>query len=225
MANSIDRIPKELVSRTEMLEADTPITRVLAVVQKNNAALVSKDGSYYGVVDMRSLSRGKGMRINKNAIALNYAVRVPKIFPTTTIDDAVFYFYNSKATALPYFEENKPVGIVNRYTLLKVLLSIDALSGIKCSDIMTTPVLGIDANANLAQANSVMSDRDIGRLIVIENGKLSGIITKHDISANYAVTKERAPEMKSKLYSPSNIIVRNIMEKSPITIGASDEVR
>ncbi|MEM0142935.1 MAG: CBS domain-containing protein, partial [Candidatus Parvarchaeum sp.] len=159
------------------------------------------------------------------APVLKYAVKVPKIMHTTSLDDAVFYFYRSKRNALPYVEEDKVVGVLDRFTLMKMLLSTDSIKDMKCSDIMTSPALGIDLKASIAQASSAMADRNVNRLLVLDNKKLAGLITRHDLISKMTVTDERYPDMKSKRYSPSNITIASVMEKSPVSIEATEDVK
>ncbi|MCL4404455.1 CBS domain-containing protein, partial [Candidatus Marsarchaeota archaeon] len=147
------------------------------------------------------------------------------IMRTTSLDDAVFYFYRTKRNALPYAEEDKVIGVIDRFTLMKMVLSMEMLKGLKCSDIMSSPVLAIDSKASLAQASSAMADHNVNRLLVLENGKMVGLLTKHDLIRNFTVANDRSPEMSTNRYSPSNIVVSSIMEKSPATIESGEDAR
>lgn len=223
---TLDRIPKSVITQVPIFEADTAMTKVLPAVHKNPAVLVNNKGAFYGIVDFRSVHReAKSLKMNKNAPVLKYAVKVPKIMRTTSLDDAIFYFYRSRRNALPYVEEDKVVGVLDRFTLMKMLLSTDSIRDMKCSDIMTSPALGIDSKASVAQASSAMADRNVNRLLVLESGKLAGLITRHDLISKMTVIDERYPDMKSKRYSPSNITIESVMEKSPVSIDAKEDVR
>ncbi len=223
---TLDRIPKSVITQVPIFEADTAMTKVLPAVHKNPAVLINNKGEFYGIVDFRSVHReSKSLKMNKNTPALKYAVKVPKIMRTTSLDDAVFYFYRSRRNALPYVEEDKVVGVLDRFTLMKMLLSTDSIRDMKCSDIMTSPALGIDSKASIAQASSAMADRNVNRLLVLDNGKLAGLITRYDLISKMTVIDQRYPDMKSRRYSPSNITIESIMEKSPVSIDAKDDVR
>jgi CBS domain-containing protein len=50
-------------------------------------------------------------------------------------------------------------------------------------DVMTTEVVTIRADASLAYAARVLTDRKIGCLPVVENGRLVGILTEGDFVA------------------------------------------
>lgn len=53
--------------------------------------------------------------------------------------------------------------------------------GAKVADVMTTEVVTVEAGDTVEDAATVMAERDISRLPVLEEGKLVGIITKGDI--------------------------------------------
>ncbi|MCL4387900.1 CBS domain-containing protein [Candidatus Marsarchaeota archaeon] len=223
---TLDRIPRSVITQVPIFEADTAMTKVLPAVYKNPAVLVNNRGAFYGIVDFRSVHReSKSLKMNKNVPVLKYAVKVPKIMRTTSLDDAVFYFYRSRRNALPYVEDDKVVGVLDRFTLMKMLLSTDSIRDMKCSDIMASPALGIDLKASIAQASSAMADRNVNRLLVLDNGKLAGLITRHDLISKMTVIDERYPDMKSKRYSPSNIAIESVMEKSPVSIESNTDVR
>ena len=223
---TLERIPSSVVSQVPVFDANTAMTKVIPAIHKNPAVLVNKDGVFYGLVDFRSVHRESiSLKLNKKAPVLKYAVKVPKIMRSTSLDDAVFYFYRSKRNALPYFDDEKVIGVIDRFTLVKMLLSMNTLKGLKCSDVMTSPILAVDANASIAQASSAMASHNVNRLLVVKDGKMEGLITKHDLIRNYTVIDEREPDMKTKKYSPSNIRVSSIMESSPVTVDINDDLK
>ena len=63
-----------------------------------------------------------------------------------------------------------------------------------------------------------MDAKRVNRLIVLQNGKFAGLITNYDISKQYARGEERLPEMKTKMYSPSNVAVSSVMERNARSI-------
>jgi CBS-domain-containing membrane protein len=223
---TLERIPVSVISQVPVFDANVAMTKVLPSVYKNSAVLVNKDGAFYGIIDFRSVHReSKSLKLNKNAPALKYAVRVPKIMRSTSLDDAIFYFYRSRRNALPYMDDDKVIGVLDRFTLMKMLLSMDLLKGIKCRDVMTSPALAISSKASIAQASNAMADHKVNRLLVLDNGKMVGLITKHDLISKFTITDERYPEMKSSRYSPSNIMIDSIMEKNTQTINVDDDLR
>ncbi|MCL4373880.1 MAG: CBS domain-containing protein [Candidatus Marsarchaeota archaeon] len=225
MAN-IEKIPDELITKAASFDYNTPITEVIPSLGKYEAVIIKKDKSYYGIIDTRALYRGKpGLRVSKGEKAGKFAVRVPKISDSTSIDDVIYYFYRGRVKALPYIKGNSIKGVLGRKTMLKMLLSLGILKDMHVEEAMSTPVLALSYQASLAQAESAMRENKVNRLVVIgEDDSLQGIITHYDIIKNFTKTGERLPEMKTVSYSPSNVPIGSIMEKNPQTISAGSNV-
>jgi CBS domain-containing protein len=127
-------------------------------------------------------------------------------------------------TSLPYSNGKKVTGVFERKMLLKILLSLNVLENMKVNEVMTTPVLTIDAKANLAQAKSTMRDKKINRLLVMQNDKFAGLITNHDMISHYTKSQERRPMMKDTAYAPSNIAISSVMETNTMQVQANRDV-
>ncbi len=87
------------------------------------------------------------------------------------------------------------------------MVCILSLHEIKASDIMKEPIT-IDSNASLEEAILKLINTGVGSLIVVENNKLVGIVTKRDI-------------IWSIMYGGKNIVntkVSEVMTKQLITV-------
>jgi len=60
---------------------------------------------------------------------------------------------------------------------------------LKVSDKMSTSVITVDIHKSLEDALNLMHDKAIRRLLVTENGRLSGIITQTDLMNAMRTTK------------------------------------
>jgi CBS domain-containing protein len=81
-------------------------------------------------------------------------------------------------------------------------------------EIMSTGPSTISADATVADVASVMKAKEIGSLIVLEDGRPNGIVTERDI-----VTKVAAFDKK-----PSTVLVKEIMTSPLIAIHPHQEV-
>ncbi len=216
----LQNIPKELISDTLNLDYRTPMSKVSPYLKKYPAIIITKDKDYYGVVDSRTIYRAKqGLNLPSSEKVERFSVRAPKITNSTSIYDLVNYFYKSSVKALPYSSGNRIVGVLERTTFLKVLLSLNILEDMKVNQAMSTPVLTIDANASISQAKATMRERKVNRLIVLKDSKFAGLITNYDIVKNYTTKGTgRLPEMKTEIYNPSNINIGSVMEKNTRSI-------
>jgi CBS domain-containing protein len=222
----INNIPESLISKTEFFEMKTPITKVVPSVQKYDAVVINKDGSYFGIIDSRELYKDVvNMAVSKNESSERYVVRAPRITDSTSIDDVIYYFNKSRTKALPYSKNNKVTGILKRTTLLKVLLSLNRLGSITVSQAMATPIIGVDIKATVSQARSTMRQNKVNRLAVLENEKFVGIVTNYDLIDKYFTPQERLPERKHDSYNPSNITLSSAVHREPQTIDYNESLK
>ncbi len=215
-------MPKELISDTVSFDARTPVTKMVSAIGRYGAVVVTKGSRYYGIVDNRSLQRfAVGSGVSKDNVG-KYAVSVPAADSSMSIDGILLNFQKSRAKALPFVSNGKVRGVIKRFTLLKVLLSLKMLSDISAGEVMTSPVLAIDADATLSQARSAMRTNRVSRLVVLSGGKLYGIITDHDLLLSYSRKGERLPEMKSESHNQSDAQLRSVAARDLVVVDYAD---
>ena len=84
--------------------------------------------------------------------------------------------------SLVVVHQGTPTGIVTeRDIVTKVAASDLQPSRIIVKDIMSSPVVAVPPNEEVAEAAKLMSERKIRRLPVVQEGKLVGMITENDI--------------------------------------------
>ncbi len=76
-------------------------------------------------------------------------------------------------------------------------------------DVMVTDVVTVEPDVNVRRAVRAMNDFEIGCLVVVEAGRVVGILTERDVLKR-VVDEGRKPEETS---------VREVMSKPPITIS------
>lgn len=83
----------------------------------------------------------------------------------------------------------------------------------KVKDYMSTPVYIIERNEPVQRARNLMFKYGIGRLPVMDNGKLVGIVTKYDITNRLA---QAAPEWRRRPID--KVPIQIVMTENPVTI-------
>ncbi len=213
---ALNRIPDELISKTLTFDYKTPITKVIPELVKHPAVVVYKNKSYLGIIDSRTFYRsGQNLRLGKTETLEKFITKVPRITESTSVEDLVYYFYRARVKALPYSDGKRIIGVLDRTTLLKMMLSMGMLKDIQVREAMTTPVLAIGNDASITQAKATMRDQKVNRLVVLDNGRLAGLITNHDIVQGYTKIEDRLPERSSRNYGASNVTVSDMMERNP----------
>ena len=117
------------------------MSSVIMHLKKYPAVVLYKDKDYYGIVDSRSIYRARhGLKLQEGEKVERFATKVPQITNSTQVYELVNSFYKSGVKALPYSNGSKITGVLERRTLLKVLLSLNLVEGIQINQAMTTPV-------------------------------------------------------------------------------------
>ncbi|MFQ6080489.1 MAG: cyclic nucleotide-binding/CBS domain-containing protein [Candidatus Bathyarchaeia archaeon] len=79
-------------------------------------------------------------------------------------------------------EDGKPVGILTERDIMKKVCPEKlCTSAVTAGQVMSKPLITIEADARLGEAAMLMTEKDIRRLLVTDKGKVVGIITQKDI--------------------------------------------
>jgi predicted transcriptional regulator len=79
-------------------------------------------------------------------------------------------------------DEDKPMGIATERDILQrvVAKGLDA-SKVKMKDIMSKPLITVSGDTLIINATRIMQKSKVRRLLVMEKGKIVGIITERDL--------------------------------------------
>lgn len=134
------------------------------------------------------MHRGKEVSILQSLTAADVmTARVDTVRDTDTIDSVIAAMQETHHTGFPVLDEqNLLVGIITlsdiRRSTLKGRLER------RVSEVMTRPVVAMPPQTNMNEVLRVMTERDIGRVPVVdlhENDRLIGMITRSDVLSGY----------------------------------------
>jgi len=77
--------------------------------------------------------------------------------------------------------KGKPVGIITERDVVRRVVARKKSAQIKCREIMSSPLAIILADAKVDEAAARMGQRGIRRLVIMDRGKLLGVISSLDI--------------------------------------------
>jgi len=97
------------------------------------------------------------------------------VTPDAKVKDVIALMLKHKHLGYPVIENGKLVGIVT----LKDL--VDADENLEIGNVMTKDLVTISPNSSAFEALKLMSERRIGRIPVVENGRLVGIVSRSDL--------------------------------------------
>lgn len=103
--------------------------------------------------------------------------------PNASAIEAAKIMSKAEVGCLVVADGNNALGIVTeRDMLTKVTAKGKAPSRVKVSQIMSSPIITVRPDDSIRKAAKLMRDNNIRRLVVMNNGKLRGIITIRDIT-------------------------------------------
>ena len=103
----------------------------------------------------------------------------------TTVSEAARIMDQKLIGSVLIKEGSEIIGIVTERDILrKVVAKGKNTDIITAKDIMSRPLITIDANNDALEASRIMDEKRIRRIVVTENGKAIGKVTANSISRN-----------------------------------------
>ncbi|RLI06427.1 inosine-5-monophosphate dehydrogenase [Candidatus Bathyarchaeota archaeon] len=79
-------------------------------------------------------------------------------------------------------DKDEPVGVITERDIVRSVVAKDRLpSEVRAKDIMSKPLITIDADEDIKEAARRMAKFDIRRLIVMHKGRMVGIVSSRDL--------------------------------------------
>jgi CBS-domain-containing membrane protein len=141
---------------------------------------------------------------------------------TSLIDVAKLMLSNGIGSLPVMDNEENLVGIVSKADFLE-MASGKAFDKIPIKDVMSTNITSIDSSERVVHARRLMIDSKRGRLPVINDGVLVGMITSKDLIRVFIDIKKNIPDnhQKTKL---KEVLVEDIMSANPLSANENESI-
>jgi len=190
-------LPVDNVMRNNPITVSTDMTlpQLLEIMIKYGIGAIpvtDKDGKYIGLVTERSLIKYLTGKVTGVLVKDVMTENVIYVSANTSLGEAMKTMVNTGVRRLPIVKGDivagmlsckDIVGFIGSHKIFAVLKqkTVDELLNLPVSDVMRTNVLTISPDADIGEAASIMNVKKVGSLLVIQDGKLKGIITARDI--------------------------------------------
>jgi len=186
--------------------------------------LVMHNNNIHGIVTMRTITRELGTRkkLSLPASAMHVATATTdnynKVLPDMSVDDGVILM-NKNNGILLIIDHDNVAGWVTPQQVIENYPFSNSYAG----EIMRQPIT-IGPGERVIHARRMMLDNDIGRLPVIENGELVGIVTEHDIATGLRAFRDLVSgnQQDSRI---KNLLAEDIMTRGVISVKTNAHIK
>lgn len=207
------------------VDVDQRLAKVRSIFERENpkGVIVTNSGEYAGVITERQLLQS---HVEDSTKAGAMADSAPKIDRTADVRNVARMLVEGGTKVAPVFEDDDHWGMITADAILEAVL--DNLDVLSVDQIYTDSVVTATEDTNIGRAINLLRENGISRLPVVnESGKLTGMVTTHDIidvavrDMDKATHGDRAGDIDRVLDLP----VYDVMRSPVTTIGIEHSVR
>lgn len=192
VAGYAEKVPT-VTGETAMLDAARLMLRskstLLPVVESEERPVLR------GVVTLLDVFRNIELeKLPKKRICEIMSTKVVTASPNDPITRIWDKMVEEDFTGLPVIKDGKPIGMITRFDILKrgwariskesETRPVDSTQ-MRVEKLMSTPMFSVSPQASLASAIEIMLKHDVGRISVVEDEKLVGIVDRNDLIESY----------------------------------------
>ncbi len=210
---------KDIMVQPHKIDKSDTISHALDLMEKKGTKrlMVVHNDQMLGVLTMRSLTKELGTRkkLSKPASSLHVATAVSdnfvKVLPDTDLSDALTLM--KKKGGVIVITNN---GDVLGWVTPKELMEANRFTGY-AGEIMEKNPINVSPSDRVSHARHLILDNNVGRLPVVENGKLVGIVAEEDIVAAMRAFRDLVAgnQQDSRI---KNLLVGDIMTRSVTSV-------
>jgi len=187
-------------------------------------AVLDDKGKYAGVITRRWIIRsGLDFASTKVKTLMRPA---PKVDPSVSLSKTAKLMIESGVRQLPVFEKRKLLGFITDESIIHGTVT-QQWGNTKVKEIMTKAPYTIEANRSAGAVLSLIRERGISHVPVMDNGKLMGMISIQDIIAHVFQPQHRQTlgEIVGEKIPTLNIPAKGIMNSPAITVQAETTLK
>ena len=193
--------------------------------KKISRVIVTSDGEFCGMLTEKDIAEhiGSARHGKSSPTSLHTSTAMNPSFistsPDTSIEKAAKKMLKSGISSLPVLNDGKLAGIVTKTDIVRTLEASET----KLEDIMKTNVTTVSPNDRIVHARRLMLDNKIGRVVVVDNGEVVGILT--GMGAARALYNFKAVTDRGHSSRIRTITVEDTMTPKVITLDTKAKVK
>ena len=217
---------KNLMSTTLItIDKDQNLSDALKLLRKNKISRlpVLNNKELVGIISERDIAKKLGSskyesmpasRLHVSSVMVKDVISVPQ---SMRLAEVAALMLENGIGSVPVMDDDKMAGIVSKADF--VTLAVDGeYDKIQTKEIMSKGIISVSPSERLIHARRVSMDAKVGRLPVIDDEVLVGMITSKDLMRAFIDFRKHVPEKYQKSQI-KEVLVENIMSKNPRVVA------
>ena len=210
------------------IDKDQNLSDALKLLRKHNVSRlpVTNNKELVGIISERDIAAKRGSskyesmpasRLHISSVMVKDVFTVPE---TMQLDEVAKLMLENGIGSVPVMDaDDKMVGIVSKADFVTLAVGI-AFDKITVKEIMTKDLTVVSPTERLVHARRIMIENHVGRLPVVEDEKLVGMLTSKDLMRAFIDFRKKVPEKYQKSQI-KEVLVEFIMSSNP-TVTSKD---
>ncbi len=207
------------------VDKDQNLSDALKLLRKHNVSRlpVTNHKELVGIISERDIANKLGSskyesmpasRLHISSVMVKDVLTVPQ---TMQLEEVARLMLENGIGSVPVMDDDKMVGIVSKADFVTLATGI-AFDKITVKEIMSKGATYVSPTERLVHARRLMLESHVGRLPVIDDDKLVGMITSKDLMRAFIDFRKKVPEKYQKSQI-KEVLVEDIMSHNPTFVS------
>ncbi|MBE6499421.1 MAG: CBS domain-containing protein [Methanobrevibacter thaueri] len=203
------------------IDKDQNLSDALKLLRKHNVSRlpVTNNKKLVGIISERDIANKLGSskyesmpasRLHISSVMIKDVFTVPQ---TMQLDEAARLMLEKGIGSVPVMDGDEMVGIVSKADFVTLAVGI-AFDKITVKEIMAKDLTIVSPTERLVHARRLMIENHVGRLPVVNEDKLIGMITSKDLMRSFIDFRKNVPEKYQKSQI-KEVLVEYVMSSNP----------
>ena len=207
------------------VDKDQNLSDALKLLRKHNVSRlpVTNNKELVGIISERDIANKLGSskyesmpasRLHISSVMVKDVFTVPK---TMQLEDVAKLMLDNGIGSVPVVDEDeKMVGIVSKADFVTLATGI-AFDKIAVKEVMSKELVTVSPTERIVHARRQMIENHVGRVPVVDDGELVGMITSKDLMRAFIDFRKKVPEKYQKSQI-KELLVEDIMSSNPTSV-------
>ena len=207
------------------VDKDQNLTDALKLLRKHNVSRlpVTNNKELVGIISERDIANKLGSskyenmpasRLHVSSVMIKDVITVPQ---SMQLGEVAKIMLEKGIGSVPVMEEDEMVGIVSKADFVTLAVGI-AFDKISVKEIMCKDLVSVSPSERIVHARRQMLESHIGRLPVVDDETLVGMVTSKDLMRAFIEFRKSVPEKYQKSQI-KDLLVEDIMSSNPVSVS------